>query len=50
MDANPAAVTKDRLAVIYAWNEIGEGSWRVPCKDDPGGAYLQAIRRVVLGN
>lgn len=49
MDANPASVTKDRLAVVYAWNEIGEGSWLVPCKDDPGGAYLKAIRRVVLG-
>lgn len=49
MQANPAAVTKDRLAVIYAWNEIGEGSWLVPCKDDPAGAYLKVIRRVVLG-
>jgi hypothetical protein len=49
MDANPDQVTKDRLALIYAWNEIGEGGWLVPCKDDPQGAYLQAIRRVVLG-
>jgi len=49
MDANPAAVTKDRLAIIYAWNEIGEGGWLVPCRDDPDGAYLKAIRRVVFG-
>jgi len=49
MDANPALVTKDRLAIIYAWNEIGEGGWLVPCKDDPDAAYLKAIRRVVLG-
>jgi hypothetical protein len=49
MDANPTAVTKDRLAIIYAWNEIGEGGWLVPCKDDPDGAYLKAIRRVVWG-
>jgi hypothetical protein len=49
MDLNPDEVTKDRLAVIYAWNEIGEGGWLVPCKDDPDGAYLKAIRRVVLG-
>ena len=48
MEANPAAVTKDRLAVIYAWNEIGEGGWLVPCKDDPDGAYLKAIRKVVF--
>ena len=49
MDMNPDEVTSDRLAVIYAWNEIGEGGWLVPCKDDPDGAYLKAIRRVVLG-
>ena len=49
MDANPAQATKDRLALIYAWNEIGEGGWLVPCKDDPDGAYLKTIRRVVLG-
>jgi len=49
MDANPAQVTKDRLALIYAWNEIGEGGWLVPCRDDPDSAYLKAIRRVVLG-
>jgi len=49
MEAHPAAVTKDRLAIVYAWNEIGEGGWLVPCKDDPDGAYLKAIRRVVFG-
>lgn len=49
MEANPAQATKDRLALIYAWNEIGEGGWLVPCKDDPDGAYLKAIRKVVLG-
>jgi len=49
MAANPAAVTKDRLAIIYAWNEIGEGGWLVPCKEDPDGAYLKAIRKVVFG-
>ena len=49
MEANPAVVTKDRLALVYAWNEIGEGGWLVPCRDDPDGAYLKAIRRVVLG-
>ena len=48
MEKNPAAVTKDRLAIIYAWNEIGEGGWLVPCKDDPDGAYLKAIRNVVF--
>ncbi|MDD4871171.1 MAG: glycoside hydrolase family 99-like domain-containing protein [Kiritimatiellae bacterium] len=49
MDANPEQLTKDRLALIYAWNEIGEGGWLVPCRADPDGAYLKTIRRVVLG-
>jgi hypothetical protein len=49
MDRNPKLVTTDRLGLIYAWNEIGEGGWLVPCKDDPEGAYLKAIRNVVFG-
>jgi hypothetical protein len=49
MDTNPTLVTKDRLAIIYAWNEIGEGGWLVPCKDDPDGAYLKVVRNVVFG-
>ena len=49
MDAHPDQVTQDHLAMVYAWNEIGEGGWLVPCREDPDGAYLKAIRRVVLG-
>jgi len=49
MDANPKQATPDRLGLIYAWNEIGEGGWLVPCRDDPDGAWLKAIRRAVLG-
>ena len=49
MEANPKQATSDRLGLIYAWNEIGEGGWIVPCKDDPQGAWLKAIRRVVFG-
>lgn len=47
MEEHPEQVTKDRLALIYAWNEIGEGGWLVPCKDDPKGSYLKAIRDIV---
>lgn len=47
MEANPQQVTQEKLALIYAWNEIGEGGWLVPCKDDPDGAYLKAIQAVV---
>lgn len=49
MNENPQQTTKDRLAVLYAWNEIGEGGWLVPCREDPDGAYLKAVRRVVFG-
>lgn len=48
MDANTKQITKDRLGLIYAWNEIGEGGWLVPCKDDLEGAYFKAIRCVVF--
>ncbi len=48
MDANPDKITKDRLGLIYAWNEIGEGGWLVPCKDDPDGQYLKAIRNAIV--
>lgn len=49
MDEHPEQATKERLALAYAWNEIGEGGWLVPCKDDPDGKCLKAIKRVVLG-
>ena len=49
MDNNPTQVTKDRLAVICAWNELDEGSILVPTKDDPDGAYLKVIKRMVYG-
>ena len=49
MEANPALATKDRLALVYAWNEIGEGGCLVPCQEEPDGAYLKVIRRVVFG-
>ena len=48
MDEHPTQITKDRLAIIYAWNEIGEGGWLVPCKDDPKGAYLKVIKDVIF--
>jgi hypothetical protein len=48
MDEHPDQITKDRLAMIYAWNEMGEGGWLVPCKEDPDGAYLKVIRDLIL--
>lgn len=49
MDEHPEQITKERLAIIYAWNEIGEGGWLVPTRDDPDGAFLKAVKEVVMG-
>ena len=43
MDDHPDQTTAERLAVICAWNEYGEGSYIAPTKGDPDGAYLAAL-------
>lgn len=30
MDNNPTEITHERVALIYAWNEYGEGAWLTP--------------------
>ena len=32
IEDNPKTVTKERIALIYAWNEYGEGAWLTPSK------------------
>ena len=46
MDQHPDQITPERLAVVCAWNEFGEGSYFAPTKGD-GGKYLQAFRGAV---
>jgi len=48
MDQNPDKTTAERLLLIYAWNELGEGGYLVPTAGDPTAKYLQAIRSVVF--
>lgn len=48
MDTHPEQATKERLAITYAWNELGEGGYLVPTRDDPDGAYLKALKSVVM--
>jgi hypothetical protein len=48
MDRHPTHTTKERLVLIYAWNEFGEGGYIAPTKDDPKGAYLKALKSIVL--
>ncbi len=49
MDDNPTKTTKERLILIYAWNELGEGGYLVPTKGDPDAAKLKMIKEVVDG-
>lgn len=49
MDDNPTRTTKERLILIYAWNELGEGGYLVPTKGDPSAAKLKMIKEVVDG-
>jgi hypothetical protein len=46
LDAHPAHTTHERLVILYAWNENGEGGYLTPTKSD-GDRYLKAIHRVL---
>ncbi len=48
MEKHPEQATAERLAVIYAWNEFGEGGYIAPTKGDPEAKYLKALKAVVL--
>ena len=48
MDKHPHQTTAERIVLIYAWNEFGEGGYIAPTRGDPDGEYLQALRSVVL--
>ncbi|MFO8012257.1 MAG: glycoside hydrolase family 99-like domain-containing protein, partial [Phycisphaerae bacterium] len=48
IERHPDQVTPKKLMVLYAWNEYGEGGYLVPTRGDPEGAYLKALRSVLL--
>lgn len=48
MDKHPDQTTEERLVLVYAWNEFGEGGYIAPTKGDPDGKYLKAVRSVVM--
>ena len=50
IDDNPTLATSERLVMIYAWNEFGEGGYIAPTLGDPNGLYLDAIKSVVGSN
>jgi hypothetical protein len=49
IDNNPALATPERLVMLYAWNEFGEGGYIAPTIGDPDGLYLDAIQSVIGG-
>jgi hypothetical protein len=49
MDRHPEETTAERIVLLYAWNEFGEGGYLAPTKGDPRGAYLREVRAVVRG-
>jgi len=48
MKEHPDQATAEQIALIYAWNEFGEGGHIAPTKGDPDGKYLKALRSVVM--
>lgn len=42
---HPNQITKDRIAVVYAWNEYGEGAWLTPSKSD--NSLLNGLKRAL---
>ena len=47
MHRHPEQTTAERIALIYAWNEFGEGGYIAPTKGDTKGRYLEAIKTVL---
>jgi len=47
MDENQSDTTKERIVLVYAWNELGEGGYLVPTKGDPEASYLKVIKSLV---
>jgi len=44
LDRHPDKTLPQRVLLIYAWNENGEGGYLTPTKKD-GTAYLEAVAR-----
>ena len=47
MNVNPIRTTRERIVLIYAWNELGEGGYLVPTKGDTQAAKLKKIKELL---
>lgn len=50
IEANPKSTVKEKIVMIYAWNEFGEGGCLVPNKSNNKGDHLKMIKEVVFSN
>lgn len=48
MNANPNLMTAERIGLLYAWNENGEGAWLTPGKT--GLNPLTGLKSALKGN
>jgi hypothetical protein len=46
LDKHPDKATSERLLLLYAWNENGEGGYLTPTAKD-GAEYLKAVQRAI---
>ncbi len=46
MDNHAKETIKERMVLLYAWNENGEGGYLVPTKGDPKASYLKEIKSI----
>jgi len=44
LDAHPGQTPAERIVMIYAWNEFGEGGYIAPTRGDPDAMYLRAVK------
>lgn len=48
IENNPQATINEKMIMIYAWNELGEGGYLVPNKSNNNGDHLKVIKEVVF--
>jgi len=45
MNLNPRKITKEKIAILYAWNEYGEGAYLTPSKK--GANVLEGVKKAL---
>lgn len=48
VNENPDKTVPEKIVLVYAWNELGEGGYLVPTKADPSAKKLKEIKKAVF--